>query len=310
MKSISEFIQDVLGFTTTTQEKLFETILIIFVWLAIDKLLKKFVFEKIDDYTIRYQWQKIVKYITVILIIIFLTKVWFGAFESLGTYLGLVSAGLAIAFKDLLVNLAGWVFILIRKPLSVGDRIQIAEVTGDVIDIRIFQFSVIEIGNWVDADQSTGRIIHIPNGTVFNKWQANYTAGFEYIWNEIPVLLTFESDWKKAKQILTDAVNKHAISLSKEAEKQIKEAAKKFLIFYNKLTPIVYTSVKDSGVQLTMRYLCHARRRRSTEELIWEEVLNQFAKHKDIDFAYPTTRFYNNITEGKEGSKPTINRSL
>ncbi len=304
MKRISEFIQNVLGFTPTTQEKIFETILIIFIWLAVDKLLKKLVFEKIDDYTIRYQWQKIVKYITVILAIIFLTKVWFGAFESLGTYLGLVSAGLAIAFKDLLVNLAGWVFILIRKPLSVGDRIQIADVTGDVIDIRIFQFSVIEIGNWVDADQSTGRIIHIPNGTVFSKWQANYTAGFEYIWNEIPVLLTFESDWKKAKQILTDAVNKHAISLSKEAEKQIKEAAKKFLIFYNKLTPIVYTSVKDSGVLLTMRYLCHARRRRSTEELIWEEVLDQFAKHKDIDFAYPTTRFYNNIDEGKDGTKP------
>lgn len=308
MKSISEFIQNVLGFTPTTQEKFFETILIIFIWLAVDKLLKKFVFEKIDDYTIRYQWQKIVKYITVILTLIFLTKVWFGAFESLGTYLGLVSAGLAIAFKDLLVNLAGWVFILIRKPLSVGDRIQIAEVTGDVIDIRIFQFSVIEIGNWVDADQSTGRIIHIPNGTVFSKWQANYTAGFEYIWNEIPVLLTFESDWKKAKQILTDAVNKHAISLSKEAEKQIKEAAKKFLIFYNKLTPIVYTSVKDSGVLLTMRYLCHARRRRATEELIWEEVLDQFAKHKDIDFAYPTTRFYNNIDEGKEGTKPIGNK--
>ena len=304
MNSISEFIQNLLGFTPPTQEKLLSTITVILVWLVFDKLIKKIVFEKIDDHTIRYQWQKIVKYITVVLAIIFLTKIWFGAFESLGTYLGLVSAGLAIAFKDLLVNLAGWVFIMIRKPLSVGDRIQIAEVTGDVIDIRIFQFSVIEIGNWVDADQSTGRIIHIPNGIVFSKWQANYTAGFEYIWNEIPVLLTFESDWKKAKEILSDAVNKHAVHLSKDAEKQIKEAAKKFLIFYNKLTPIVYTSVRDSGVLLTMRYLCNARRRRATEELIWEEVLEQFAKHKDIDFAYPTTRFYNNINEGKEGAKP------
>ena len=303
MNRISEFIQNVLGFTPPTQEKLFSTIIVILIWLIVDKLLKKFVFENIDDYTLRYQWQKIVKYITVILAIIFLTKIWFGAFESLGTYLGLVSAGLAIAFKDLLVNLAGWVFIMIRKPLTVGDRIQIGEVSGDVIDIRIFQFSVVEIGNWVDADQSTGRIIHIPNGVVFSIWQANYTAGFEYIWNEIPVLLTFESDWKKAKEILTDAVVKHATHLSNDAEKQIKEAAKKFLIFYNKLTPIVYTSVKDSGVLLTMRYLSHVRRRRTTEELIWEEVLEQFAKHKDIDFAYPTTRFYNNIKESKESVK-------
>ena len=305
MKQISEFIQNLLGFGPVMQEKILQTVIVIVGWIIFDKLIKKIVFDHIDDYTLRYQWQKIVKYITVVFAIIFLTKVWFGAFDSLGTYLGLVSAGLAIAFKDLLVNLAGWIFIMIRKPLTVGDRVEIGEVTGDVIDIRIFQFSVIEIGNWVDADQSTGRIIHIPNGIVFNKWQANYTAGFEYIWNEIPVLVTFESDWKMAKEILLNAVNKHAVHLSKDAELQIKEAAKKFLIFYKKLTPIVYTSVKDSGVMLTMRYLCHVRRRRATEELIWEEVLEQFAEHDNIDFAYPTQRFYSNLTEGKEGTKPS-----
>jgi small-conductance mechanosensitive channel len=304
MNTISEFIQDYLGFSPSSQEKLLSTFIVIVGWLIVDKLIKKFIFDKIDDYTIRYQWQKIVKYITVILAIMLLTKIWFGAFESFGTYLGLLSAGLAIALQDLLVNFAGWIFLLIRKPFSVGDRIEVNNIIGDVIDIRIFQFSVIEIGNWVDADQSTGRIIHIPNGTIFKTAQANYTAGFEYIWNEIPVLVTFESDWKKAKEILSEAVNKHAVHLSKDAEKQIKEAAKKFLIFYNKLTPIVYTSVKDSGVMLTMRYICHVRKRRGTDQAIWEEVLDQFAKHEDIDFAYPTTRFYNNLGEGKIGTKP------
>jgi small-conductance mechanosensitive channel len=114
----------------------------------------------------------------------------------------------------------------------------------------------------------------------------------------------FESDWKKAKQILTDVVNKHAVHFSTEAERQIKEAAKKFLIFYSKLTPIVYTSVKDCGVMLTMRYLCNVRQRRMTDQLIWEEVLEQFSQHNNIDFAYPTQRFYNNTIEGKEGTKP------
>lgn len=222
--------------------------------------------------------------------------------------MGLLSAGLAIAFKDLLVNFWGWLFILIRKPFVVGDRVEIGGVTGDVIDIRIFQFSVIEIGNWVDADQSTGRIIHIPNGIIFSKPQANFTAGFEYIWNEVPVLITFESNWKKAKEILTGAVNTHAVHLSEEAERQIKEAAKKFLIFYKKLTPIVYTSVKDSGVMLTMRYLCHVRKRRSSEEAIWEDVLEHFSKCTDIDFAYPTRRFYDNLSEWKTGTLPAASK--
>jgi len=224
----------------------------------------------------------------------------------MGTFLGLLSAGIAIALKDPLVNMVSWAFILIRQPFKVGDRIQIGKVAGDVIDIRLFQFSIMEIGNWVDADQSTGRIVHIPNGIVFTEPQANYTAGFQYIWNEIPVLVTFESDWKKAKSILTDVVNQHGVLLSNEAERQIKEAAKQFLIFYSKLTPIVYTSVKDSGVMLTLRYMCDPRKRRTIEEEIWEDILNRFSKYDDIDLAYPTQRFYSNSIEGKAGTKPKL----
>jgi small-conductance mechanosensitive channel len=301
---MSTLIEQYLGIGPELQSKLFLTFIIIVSVYLLQRIVVRFFLKAIDELAIRYQWQKIILYLSVIIATIFLIRVWFGAFESIGTYLGLLTAGLAIAFKDLLVNFVGWIFILIRKPLKVGDRVQIGDVTGDVIDIRIFQFSVIEIGNWVDADQSTGRIIHIPNGIVFSKPQANYTAGFEYIWNEIPVLITFESDWKKAKQILTDVVNKHAVHFSTEAERQIKEAAKKFLIFYSKLTPIVYTSVKDCGVMLTMRYLCNVRQRRMTDQLIWEEVLEQFSQHNNIDFAYPTQRFYNNTIEGKEGTKP------
>jgi small-conductance mechanosensitive channel len=126
-----------------------------------------------------------------------------------------------------------------------------------------------------------------------------------HIWHEIPLLITFESNWKKAKRILTDIVNKNAVHLTESAEKQIKAAAKKFLIFYTKLTPIVYTTIKDSGVLLTMRFLCDPRKRRTTEEVILEEVLEEFGKCKDIDFAYPTMRFYNNLSEGKEETKPS-----
>jgi hypothetical protein len=71
------------------------------------------------------------------------------------------------------------------------------------------------------------------------------------------------------------------------------------MIFYNRLSPTVYTSVKDSGVLLTLRYLCNPRQRRSTEQIIWETILEEFSKYKNIDFAYPTQRFYNNLSESK-----------
>jgi small-conductance mechanosensitive channel len=301
---MTEWIFKNIGISHTVQLEIFISVTIILAFWLIRELLVKFFINKIEDVSQRYQWRKISLYISVFIVILFLLSTWLGFIGSLGTFLGLVSAGIAIALKDPIVNIVGWFFILVRQPFKVGDRIQIGDNSGDVIDVRIFQFSLIEIGNWVDADQSTGRVIHIPNGIVFTQPQFNYTAGFVHIWHEIPILVTFESDWKKAKKILSEIVDKHAMHISEEAAKQIKSAAKKYLIFYSKLTPIVYTTIKDSGVLLTMRFLCEPRQRRSTEEVILEEVLDEFNKCSDIDFAYPTTRFYNNVGEGKEGTKP------
>jgi small-conductance mechanosensitive channel len=301
---MTEWIQNNFGISPDVQVKILISLITIIIITILRKIIVKFFISKFDDINLRYQWRKISLYIAVFIILLFLLSTWLGFVGSVGTYLGLVSAGIAIALKDPLSNIVGWLFILVRQPFKVGDRIQIGDNAGDVIDIRIFQFSLIEIGNWVDADQSTGRVIHIPNGIVFTQPQFNYTAEFEHIWHEIPILVTFESDWKKAKKILLDVVNKHAMHISEEAERQIKSAARKYLIFYSKLTPIVYTTIKDSGVLLTMRFLCSPRNRRTTEEIILEEVLEEFGKCHDIDFAYPTTRFYNNIGEGKEGTKP------
>jgi small-conductance mechanosensitive channel len=173
-----------------------------------------------------------------------------------------------------------------------------------VIDSRLFQFLLMEIGNWVGADQSTGRLIHIPNGKVFTEALANYSRGFEYIWNEIPVLVTFESDWEKSKQILQALADEHGAQPGAAAQPRFREASRQFPIIVPETTPTVYTSVQDSGVLLTIRYLCEVRRRRDSAQAIWEDILRAFAKHADIDFAYPTQRLYNNALEGKEGARP------
>ena len=252
-----------------------------------------------------YRWRKTSSSIAFFLGLFVIGRTWFEGFQSISTFLGLVSAGIAIALRDPIVNLAGWVFIVWRRPFQVGDRIQIGEHTGDVIDLRVFQFSLLEVGNWVEAEQSTGRIIHVPNGQVFTATQANYTQGFQYIWNEIPVLVTFESNWQKSKEILQEIGTRHAQQLTRSAEQRIREAARRYMIYYSALTPTVYTSVRDSGVLLTIRYLCEPRQRRGTAQSIWEDILREFAQHDDIDFAYPTQRFYDNALEGKAGTKST-----
>ena len=302
MLHIFDLIKEYTGLEHESILNLFKTLAVFLVLLIADKLIIYFITKNIDDVFSRYKWRKMLDYVTFFIGFIIVGTIWIDEFKSLITFFGILSAGIAIALKDPITDLAGWLFIMWRQPFALGDRIQIGIHSGDVIDLRIFKFTINEIGNWVDADQSTGRLIHIPNARIFTDVLANYTAGFNFIWHEIGVLVTFESDWEKAKIILNEILNNKVAHIATEAAKTIKEASKKYMIHYKNFTPIVYTTVKDSGVMLTMRFLCEVRQRRKYNEIVWEEILRRFAIHRDIDFAYPTQRFYNNTTEGKHSS--------
>jgi len=282
-----------------TELRLIQTGAVVLVLLALRWLVLGLVRRRKPDVRSRYVWRKGTTYVTTIVGILLIGRIWFAAVGSLATVLGLIGAGLAIALKDPVTNLAGWIFILWRRPFRVGDRVQIGAQAGDIIDLRLFQFTMLEIGNWVDADQSTGRILHIPNGKVFTEPTANYTAGFPFIWNELPVLVTFESNWRAAREILLDLARRHAGEFATGAERDILAASRQYMIFYSTLQPTVYTSVLDSGVLLTIRYACEVRQRRGTAAALWEDVLEAFAEQPDVDFAYPTTRYYAHDREGK-----------
>ena len=305
---MTEWIEQYWGIREATQWKIVYSAAAILSMYLLRFITFRIVHRRSKDPKDRYYWTRAVKITFGVVLLLFIVGIWSTEFRSLATFLGLLTAALTIALKDLVVNMAGWVFIIARRPFALGDRIQIGDYSGDVIDIRVFQFTINEIGNWVEADQSTGRIIHIPNGKVFTESQANFTQGFSHIWNEIGVLITFESNWEKAKEILEEVVNEHAASLSKAAEQKLVEASRKFMILYSKLTPIVYTTVKDSGVLLTMRYLITPRRRRGSEQAIWEDVLRSFARHEDIELAYPTQRIYYQPgeKEGTQSGKPEV----
>lgn len=288
---IREWISDLNSvIAVDSQIRLLISVILVVVVSTIYSAVMKRLHEKMVDMERYYTYKKRTGNILAASCIVFIGMLWIDEFKNLSTFLGLVSAGLAISLKDIISNIAGWLFIIWRKPFTVGDRIEIGKVAGDVVDTRLFHFTLMEIGNWVDNDQSTGRVIHMPNHKIITEPLANYGQGFQYIWNEISVLLTFESDWKKAKKILLKVAEKHAEHLSAEAEQKVRMAARKYMIIYNYLTPIVYVSVKDNGVQLTMRYLCEPRKRRVSIDEIWEDILQEFSMYNDLKFAYNTQR--------------------
>ncbi|MFC1468131.1 mechanosensitive ion channel family protein [Verrucomicrobiota bacterium] len=295
---LTRVIQHSVGLEPATQVKLFQTLLLVAVLFVLLKMARRIVSWRIEDETGRYLARKTSGYVIGFIGLLIGWRIWLGG-EDMALYLGFITAGLAVALKDLLVNLVGWLFIVVRQPFTVGDRIAVDETAGDVIDVRLFSFSLVEIGNWVDADQSTGRIVHVPNGLLFQQAMFNYTQGFNFIWNEVPVTFTFESNWESAKELLHEIATRHSAIKSEFAAREVRKAAKKFLIHFQHLTPIVWTDVMDNGVRLTIRYLCEPRKRRSSETAIWEDLLKEMQQREDIDFAYPTQRFYDNLKEGK-----------
>ncbi|MFW6382138.1 MAG: mechanosensitive ion channel family protein [Bacillota bacterium] len=297
-------INEIIAFALSDRTELIRKFILTILFIVLIYYLKNYISKKIDDKTEdiskKFRYNKVLNYISYGLGFVLIFPLWFRGLQGFMTFFGLFSAGLAIALRDLIANIVGRLYLIIRRPYSIGDRVEIGEVKGDVIDIRLFETSLMEIGNWVDSDQSTGRIVYVPNGHTLNKNVSNYTKGFEFIWNEIRILLTFESNWKKAKKIFQEVANIRAREINREARDKIINSAKKE---YKKLTPIVYTNVKENGIELTIRYLCEPRKRRTTNEEFWEEIIEVVEDNDDLAFAYPTYRIYNQESEIAGGKK-------
>lgn len=285
------WLSETLGLTLT-QTKIAQSLLLLLIVIAIRVAVVRQVHVRVDDPDVSYRIRKTSAYLLAILTLVSLVLIWLEPLSNLGTFLGLLSAGIAVALADLLRNFAGWLYVITRRPFRVDDRIEVDGHAGDVIDIRMFRTTMLEIRDWVEADQSTGRIVHIPNGTFLSKAVDNFTQGFAYLWHEVPVLVTFESDWKRAERILLDLSHHLTDEVGDQARADIRNASKHYKIRYTHFTPTVYVSARDSGVLLTVRMLVPVRQRRAFDQAAWRAILESFAHEPTIELAYPTVRTY------------------
>jgi small-conductance mechanosensitive channel len=276
------WFEHVVGVSPELPLKLFNTILVLFVFWLLYRSGTSVIRRRIEEMRPRYLWQKGVEYSLLFILIVWISQIWIGGFQNAATFWGLLSAGLAIALRELVVNILGWFYIMMEHPFRVGDRIQIGEVAGDVVDQSAFHFSLLDIGNWVRADQSTGRVVFVPNSKVFSDPVFSYERGLHFIWNEIAVSLTLESDWRQAKELLQAIADRHAGQLADVAQKNVQEASGRFMIYYANLTPTVYISIAENSIVLTLRYLCEPRQRRITENAIWQDILTELKDQPQI----------------------------
>jgi small-conductance mechanosensitive channel len=268
-------------FTTPLFYKIMQSIIVI---LVLIKKRKK-----------AFNYKKMTTYITTVVIFVLILMIWSSMVKSLAIMISIISVGIALALQEVILTIAGWFFIIFKKPYEVGDRIELGDIKGDIIDIDMYNTTVLEIQNWVKSDQSTGRIAKIPNSEVFRKIIYNYTQGWNYIWDEIKLTITFESDYKKAEKILLNIVNGYTEGIEENVKRSIKKLNRKYLIHFNIFTPKVFIKINDSGITLILRYLVDVKERRMVEDKINREFLDKIEKEKNVNLAYNTIR----ITESK-----------
>ena len=267
--------------------------IIIVIIFIISLILERLVNKKIKNANVRHLSRKWIQYGRIVIIILILLLTWLKDFSSITTILGFTSAGLALALHPVLINIAGWLLIIVKKPINIGDRIEYQSIKGDVIDIQMFYTLILEVGNWVDGDQSTGRVVSIPNGKIFTENYFSTTIGFNGIWNEVKILITFDSNKEKAKKIIMAIANELIDEdvLSTIRKEQIK-MSKKYAIKPGKVTPITYFTIQPSGVQIELRYITLARNRRGIKTKLNEMIYEAIHEAEDINFAYPSQKIY------------------
>ncbi len=220
----------------------------------------------------------------VVVNIILLILIWESKITKLMTLISFVSAALAFALRDFVYNFFAGIYINVKKPFKVEDRVEVDGIVGDVVNISSLTFDILEVSSKDNGEQSTGIMIHIPNSKVFNGGVKNYTEAFKYIWDEISVKVPIDSDIDNAKSILYDIVRNNEVvkRIPRKMKSELNSAIGEYRIYYNKLDPIVYTSIEDSCVVLTIRYLAHPKKVRNIRSDIYTKVLDDFKDKKIV----------------------------
>ena len=220
----------------------------------------------------------------VVVNIILLILIWESKITKLMTLISFVSAALAFALRDFVYNFFAGIYINVKKPFKVEDRVEVDGIVGDVVNISSLTFDILEVSSKDNGEQSTGIMIHIPNSKVFNGGVKNYTEAFKYIWDEISVRVPIDSDIDNAKSILYDIVRNNEVvkRIPRKMKSELNSAIGEYRIYYNKLDPIIYTSIEDSCVVLTIRYLAHPKKVRNIRSDIYTKVLDDFKNKKIV----------------------------
>jgi small-conductance mechanosensitive channel len=253
-----------------------------------------------DRYT-RVHVRRVVRYTTLVVAVFAVALEWRVFAGHAVLLVGLLSAGLAFSLQELVGAMAGWFNIVLGRLYRVGDRVQLAGVHGDVIDVSLLRTKLMEIGTageplaegetapndlWVLGRQYTGRIVALSNKTTFTEAVFNYSGVFDFIWEELRIGIPYNADWRQAESIMLDEAR--AISAGEGAQTAMAEMTRRYPVPAGEVEPQVYVTMTDNWVQLAARFVIPVRSSRTVKSDLTRRILSRF-EQADIPVASMTS---------------------
>jgi len=258
------------------------------IYIIFKVIIEETVIKRIKETKTKYSFNKLVSILYIFAFLAVLTTIWIEQPQTLFVAYGVVAAGIAISLQDLFKSLAGGIIIYVNRLYTVGDRIEIQKIVGDVIDVHILYTTILEIQGWVDGDQPTGRLAIIPNSYVLSSTIYNFTKDHNFIWDEMMIPITYDSDWKVAYDTIMRVVREITKDLVEQAKKEIEQLEEIYYIGKRIVEPNIFLKLTDNWISFNIRFVTEAKKRRSLRHKLSQTILEEIQKSERIKIASMT----------------------
>ncbi len=268
--------------------------------LLISHYLKRLLLSRVKEPDHRYRSRKIVNGLSYLLIVTVVLFVYSDKLGNIGVTLGLAGAGIAFALQEVITSIAGWLSIMTSNSISIGQRVKVGEIKGDIIDIGVLKTTIMEVGDWIDGDLYNGRITHLANSFVFKDALQNYSADYPFLWDEITVPIRTESDYKLARKIFQEVANQVCGEYAKQSKVVWDKMTDKYKAENADVLPMVTLKFDENWITFTIRYVVDYKKRRSTKDLLYTGLLEEIAKYDDIIMIATSSMEITNVSPKEE----------
>lgn len=243
--------------------------------LVLSEIWRRITFRYIGDPRRRRQFLVLRRVVIGFLIVIVLVLGFVSEFSSLATFAGFITAGVAVGLQAVLLSVAAYFFIIGRYGIRVGDRISVAGITGDVVDIGLVRLYLMELAGTGLDFYPTGRIVVFSNSVLFQSTTPLFKQipGTEYAWHEVVVIISPTADYKAAQEKLLSTVNAVYAQYRPEIEQQHRNIERRVDIQIAAPVPEARIQFADTGLELLVRYPVEIRRAPDIDEEMTRRVL-------------------------------------